>query len=176
MGPRLLTGDMKENRARCSLTMYHMYEENEKLFLFRLTTGDETWVFPYTQNPKRHKWNRGSRRGKTTGQGEGHEIEIRPWWQFSGTQRVHCWLTYCRLELQWMVNTTLIWLISWRLRWSSYGGENERGVELLLHDNAPVHASAVSKEAIRKAGFTELPHPAYSPDLAPSDYYLFPNL
>jgi hypothetical protein len=62
------------------------------------------------------------------------------------------------------------------LRWPSYGGENERGVELLLHDNAPVHASTASKEAIRKAGFTELPHPAYSPDLTPSDYNLFPNL
>jgi len=55
-----------------------MYEENEELFLFRLRTGDEMWVFLHTQNPKRHKWNRGSREGKTTGQGEGREIEIRP--------------------------------------------------------------------------------------------------
>ena len=25
-------------------------------------------------------------------------------------------------------------------------------------------------------GFESLPHPSYFPDLAPSDYYLFPNL
>lgn len=47
---------------------------------------------------------------------------------------------------------------------------------LLLHDNAPVHKSRVAMAALQKLGFEILPHPPYSPDLAPSDYYLFPNL
>jgi len=42
---------------------------------------------------------------------------------------------------------------------------------LLLHDNASVH-----KSNIVQAGFVELNHPAYSPDIAPSDYHLFSNL
>lgn len=29
---------------------------------------------------------------------------------------------------------------------------------------------------IHKLGYELLPHPAYSPDLAPCDYFLFPNL
>ncbi|CAG5008678.1 unnamed protein product [Parnassius apollo] len=54
-------------------------------------------------------------------------------------------------------------------------GKLSKGV-LLLHGNAPVHTAGVSKDAVRQCGFTEVQHPPYSPDMAPSDYYLFPNL
>ena len=47
---------------------------------------------------------------------------------------------------------------------------------VLLHDNAPVHKSRVVQAAIRECKFEQLNHPPYSPDLAPSDYYLFRNL
>lgn len=46
---------------------------------------------------------------------------------------------------------------------------------LVLHDNASVHKSNVVQAAIGKANFGEVNHPAYSPDIAPSDYYLFKN-
>ena len=51
-------------------------------------------------------------------------------------------------------------------------GKLSAGV-LLLHDNAPVHMSAKSQAAIRQCGFQQLNRPPYSPDLAPSDYFLF---
>lgn len=54
-------------------------------------------------------------------------------------------------------------------------GKLAKGV-LLLHDNAPVHTAAVAKAAVRECGFTELDHPPYSPDMAPTDYYLFSKL
>ena len=31
-------------------------------------------------------------------------------------------------------------------------------------------------DAVERNGYKLIPHPAYSPDLAPSDYFLFPNL
>ncbi len=40
----------------------------------------------------------------------------------------------------------------------------------------PPFTNATLQAAIRQAGFVELNHPAYSPDIAPSDYYLFSNL
>ena len=43
---------------------------------------------------------------------------------------------------------------------------------LLLHDNA----SQVAQAAIRECKFEQLNHQSYSPDLVPSDYYLFRNL
>ena len=58
--------------------------------------------------------------------------------------------------------------------------ENMRGMlshgVRLLHDNAPVHTAAVAKAAVKECGFSEIKHPPYSPDLAPSDYYLFSKL
>jgi histone-lysine N-methyltransferase SETMAR len=48
---------------------------------------------------------------------------------------------------------------------------HERGVRL-LHGNAPAHTSV----AVQCCDFQELYHPPYSPDLAPSDYFLFSKL
>ena len=40
----------------------------------------------------------------------------------------------------------------------------------------PVHKSLVAQQAVRDCGFLQLNHPACSPDLAPSNWYLFRNL
>ena len=46
--------------------------------------------------------------------------------------------------------------------------------EKMLHwDNARPHKSLITQQAISKVGLKELPHPPYSPDLAPSDFFLF---
>ena len=55
------------------------------------------------------------------------------------------------------------------------GSKVSHGV-LLLHDNAPIDKCKIVQAAIRQAGFIELNHPVYSPDIAPSDYHLFSNL
>lgn len=47
---------------------------------------------------------------------------------------------------------------------------------LFLQDNAPVHTGRIAKAAVKAAGFDEVNQPPYSPDLAPSDYYLFRDL
>jgi hypothetical protein len=47
---------------------------------------------------------------------------------------------------------------------------------LLLHDNAPVHKCSIVQATVRQAGFLELNHPTYSPDISPSDCHLFSNL
>jgi histone-lysine N-methyltransferase SETMAR len=44
---------------------------------------------------------------------------------------------------------------------------------LILHDNAQPHITLHTREAIPKMGWTVLPRPAQSLDLAPSDCHLF---
>lgn len=44
---------------------------------------------------------------------------------------------------------------------------------LLLQDNAPCHKTAQVAANLNSLGIKTMPHPPYSPDLAPSDYYLF---
>ena len=47
---------------------------------------------------------------------------------------------------------------------------------VLLHDNAPSHTAKPVKETIEAFSWEILSHAAYSPDLAPSDYYLFASV
>ena len=54
-------------------------------------------------------------------------------------------------------------------------GKLSKGI-LLQQDNARVHTCKIAIDAVERNGYELIPHPAYSPDLAPSDYYLFPNL
>ena len=48
--------------------------------------------------------------------------------------------------------------------------------ELFHQDNAPCHKSLATMAKLNELSFELLPHPPYSPDLAPSDDYLFADL
>jgi len=54
-------------------------------------------------------------------------------------------------------------------------GKLHHGV-LFHRDNAPAHMSSQALAAIQNVEFELLPHPLYSSDLAPSNFYLFPKL
>ncbi|MCU7903102.1 MAG: transposase [Candidatus Thiodiazotropha sp. (ex Lucinoma aequizonata)] len=54
-------------------------------------------------------------------------------------------------------------------------GKLTKGV-LFHQDNAPAHKSVVAMAALHDCGFELIGHPPYSPDLAPSDFHLFPNM
>ena len=43
-------------------------------------------------------------------------------------------------------------------------------------DNAPVHNSILVTDYLTKMGIKTVPHPPYSPDLAPCEIFLFPKL
>jgi len=47
---------------------------------------------------------------------------------------------------------------------------------MLHHDNAPAHASLLIRSYLAKHQTFVVPHPPYSPDLAPADIFLFPKL
>jgi transposase len=47
---------------------------------------------------------------------------------------------------------------------------------VLHHDNAPCHTSLLIHQFLSDKRITVRPHPPYSPDLAPYDFWLFPKL
>ena len=53
--------------------------------------------------------------------------------------------------------------------WSSGGW-------FLHHDNAPAHTALSVQQFLAKNNRTVIPHPPYSPDLAPCDFSLFPRV
>jgi len=54
-------------------------------------------------------------------------------------------------------------------------GKVIKGV-LFLHDKSPAHTALATQKKVAYLGFQSLDHLPYSPDLAPSDYHLFPGL
>ena len=47
---------------------------------------------------------------------------------------------------------------------------------MILHDNASAHKTGAVTQFFSENRIATLPHPAYSPDLAPCDFWLFPKL
>ena len=47
---------------------------------------------------------------------------------------------------------------------------------ILHHDNAPAHTALSVREFLATKQITVLEHPAYSPDLAPNEFFLFPKI
>jgi len=54
-------------------------------------------------------------------------------------------------------------------------GNFTKGI-LFLHGKAPAHQALATQKKLAYLGFQCLNHPPYFPDLAPSDYHLFPGL
>ncbi|KAJ4430408.1 hypothetical protein ANN_22624 [Periplaneta americana] len=54
-------------------------------------------------------------------------------------------------------------------------GKLSKGI-LLLNDNAPTHSAENTVTHAASLGYKILPHSPYFPDMAPSDFFLFPRI
>lgn len=54
--------------------------------------------------------------------------------------------------------------------------ENRHDKVILQHDNARPHVAIPVKKYLETVNWEILPHPPYSPDIAPSDYHLFRSM
>ncbi|EFA09485.1 Histone-lysine N-methyltransferase SETMAR-like Protein [Tribolium castaneum] len=150
--------------------------EDSKPILDRIVTGDETWVHHFEPESKQDSM-------------QWHKKGTAPPKKFKVSESAG------KLMATVFWDTEGVLLLDYKEKGVSITGEYydrlleqlkeaikekrrgkwTRGV-LLLQDNAPVHKSHVAMTALHRFGFQSLVHPPYSPDLAPSDYFLFPNL
>lgn len=171
--PHELNERQIENRKVACEMLLRRHER--KLFLYRIVTGDEKWI--YFENPKRKKlWLSPGEVSTSTAKPDrfGRKTMLCVWWDQKG-------IVYFELlkpgetvntdrYRQQMINLNHA-LIEKRPEWA----RRHRKV-ILLHDNAPSHTAKLVKDTLAALGWEILPHPPYSPDLAPSDYHLFSSM
>lgn len=174
--PRMLTPMQKHARLAICRELSDRAAENQEDFFNRIITMDESWVHHYDPETKE-----ASKQWKHTDSPPPKKFKVRPsagkvmlsvFWDAKGILLIDFLEHGHTITGDYYANllTKLHGEIKAKRR-----GILRRGV-LLLHDNAPAHTSAVATKRAGVLKYEILPHPPYSPDLAPSDFYLFGKL
>ena len=140
----------------------------KKSFLHRIVTTDEKWI--HYDNPKRKKsYVKPDQADKSTAKPNIHgaKVMLCIWWDQKGL------LYYELVKPGETINgqryrTQLIRL---KRAIAEKGPEYATRHEAIIfhHDNTLPHVPIPVKNYLEKSGWEVLPHPPYSPDLAPSD-------
>ncbi|GFR75980.1 mariner transposase [Elysia marginata] len=171
--PRILTDEMKMQRKTTYAEPPKHYAEEGEEFIQRIVTGDESWVHHYDPESKRqsmeyrHKSSPSPRKFKVVA--SARKLMLTVFWDSEGI--VH-------IEFLKQGNTVYSERYISTLRKLSVRLKRVRPTKhaILHHDNVRLHKSRQTEEALHKMNFVVLPHPSYSPDLAPSGFNLFPKI
>ena len=151
------------------------FKTKKKSFLHKIVTGDEKWIY-YDNSVNLKQWLDPDQPPLFTPKREIHvkKVMLCVWWDQKGI------IYYELLEPKQTVNANLysqqLTRLSEALRKKRPFSCDGRQKVILLHDNARPHVAKTTREKIENLGWEVLPHPAYSPDLAPSDYHLFRSM
>lgn len=172
--PRLLTTDQKAKRASMSQELLDMSEELGESFWKRLITTDETWL-PFYLPESKEQSKQWCRKGenpplKARTVPSAGKIMITVFWDCQGIILIDYLDKGMTINSQYYSN-----LLSNDLRRAL---KNKRpgklsSKPLLQQDNARPHTARLTCETLERMGWVTIPHPPYSPDLAPSDFHLF---
>lgn len=175
--PRLLTIDQKIRRKECSkenLKMIH--DEGKDEFWARFMTTDETWLPFFTPDTKE-----GSKQWLPKGTSPPLKAKTAPlqrkimmtaFWDEDGI--IHIDFLPDGETINSDYYCQVLEDVHHHLR-HRRRGKKSRGI-LLHQDNARPHTARKTTEKIDQLRWKLISHPPYSPDLAPSDYALFPHM
>jgi histone-lysine N-methyltransferase SETMAR len=171
--PRFLSLEMCENRLNCSQANLLMFQQYGEAFLRNIITQDETPLSLYLPESKREssEWKfPGETSSRKLRAGTSHRkcLMLSIFWDARGVILVDF------AEKNTRLNSAYYSDLVHKCR---HARRKERGIPMwFLQDNAPIHKSAESMRVLEESGFDLLNHPPYSPDLAPSDFYLFRHM
>ncbi|EYC12220.1 hypothetical protein Y032_0048g1671 [Ancylostoma ceylanicum] len=146
-----------------------LWHENEP-FLDRVVTCDEKWTCTITANDHRSGWTKMSPRNNSRGRscterrlcslfgGILHYVFLEPCETIKEDN-------YCHQMNKMQEN----------LARASSAVVKRKG-PVLLHDTAGPHVSRKTSQKLSDLGYEILPHPAYSPDLSPTNYHFFKHV
>lgn len=164
--------DQRLNICASLLARHHMARDHHCPFVSQIITGDEKWCF-YVNLRQRKGWVNRNEQVTPRVKSDLHPKKsmLCVWWDMQGI--VH----YEMLPRNQTITAKVYSAQLQRLKKAINQNRSNRhhGV-LLQHDNARPHTARLTKIVLEELGWEVLPHPPYSPDLAPSDFHLFRSL
>ena len=169
--PRQLTDELKHRRLEVCGQMLQRYRNEGEQFMNSIVTGDESWVHHYEPETKRQ-----SMQWRHLGSPSPKKFKLSPsagkvmitvFWDSRGV------LLLDFLPKGETINSTQYQETLKKLARSIRLKRPDLQDVVLHHDNARPHTANATTDAIAAKGWAVLPHPAYSPDLAPSDFHMF---
>ena len=171
--PHLLSEEQKHMRMQLCRTNLQRHRADQ-YFLSQIVTGDETWVYSWDPLLKRQ-----SAEWSDVGTPRPKKIMKKQ----SSTKVMHIVFFDKRGIL---LNTAIPPgqrvngeyykdVLVRRLRPSFVRNRKNQRI-VFHHDNAPAHRCQIVQDYLNRQEWDILPHPPYSPDLAPCDFFLFPKI
>ena len=173
--PRVLTVEQKQQHLSISLELRD-HAASDSSFLGNVIMWDETWVYGYDPETRvqSSQWKSpSSPRAKKAHQSRTNikvvmivffDLDGIVWAEFvPRNTTVNC--EYYVGLLEHLRND-----VHWKLpeKWANSF--------ILHHDNAPCHTSLLVWQFLSNKNIKVCPHPPYSPDLAPCNFWLFPKV
>lgn len=175
--PKVLTDDHKMKRMSSAIDFLTRYDTEGETFLNRIVTGDETWIAYVNAETKQQSMQWGhtaspSKPKKARQSFSARKLMATVFWDAKGILLVEF------MERGTTITSAVYCETLKRLRRAI---QNKRrglltsGV-VFVHDNARPHTAQRTTELLEKFKWDVFVHPPYSPDLAPSDFHLFPYM
>lgn len=172
--PHNLTKEQKDARVEWCNKMLKKYNRGDSKAVYNIYTGDESWIYAYDPETKQQStvW---------VFQNEPNPTKVT---RAKSTlkQMVACFfginghVATVPLENRKTVNSDWYTTICLPEVFEQIRKTNQRRRIILHHDNASCHTSRETTLFLEGQNVELTGHPPYSPDLAPNDFYLFPNI
>lgn len=164
----------KNRFCRMEISTSLLLRNNSDPFLNRILTCDEKWIL-YDNRKRSAQWLDKSEAPNHAPKPNLHQkkVMITVWWTMEGL--VHMNFLKPGESITAEKYCSELDVVRQKLAIKQPSLVNRKGV-LLLHDNARPHVSRMTFAKLQEIKFETIPHPAYSPDLSPTDYHFFKHL
>ena len=171
--PRVHREDQKERRCRDSREMVELINSDPAV----LVTCNESWIYCYDPDPRDTVPSGSMLALPDTRKPDRANPQSNFWWSFFFWQH---WHDLHALGSHWTESQR--GLLCWGFKGDQEEIPSDEARILQIEswhfhqDNAPVPKSILVTDYLTKFGMKTVPHPPYSPDLAPCEFWLFPKL
>lgn len=174
--PRVLTAENKRNRVTASMNSLEMFHRDPDEFLQRFVTVDEIWIHHNAAEATKDESAAAgcvsaAKKAKTVPSAAG-KVMATVFWDSHGI----IYIEYLNKEQTMTAANYSDLLDRFNVAFTKKRPDLCNEKIIFHHDNTSAHASSIVAAKLHDLGYELLPHPPYSPDLAPCDFFLFPNM